>query len=177
MARKRFHSGDSKKKVVHTGFRVDRCRFSLLERVFAEQWLHENRPARFSGGGILQCLFIRYDGVLWSPFGERRPPRLWINRRDALVAATVIQWLGTNVGFSFLERCIRMAGGRIEWPTGIKDQYYSKQDQTGFFRDPSAWDRLMCEHAYRRAKTGPVAEMILRKVRFESKLQRRQALR
>lgn len=165
----------AKKKIIHTGFRVDRCRYGLLERIFAERWLHENNERRYTGGSILQCLFLRDSGLPWSLFSYRRP-RLLINRRDAMVAATVIQWLGTNVGYCFLEDCIRRAGGRIEWPNGIRDQYYSKQDEGGFIiRDASAWYRFARERAFR--KPDPIGDMILRRVRFESKLERRQALR
>ena len=34
--------------------------------------------------------------------------------RDRIVAATVIQWLGSNVGFGFLEEALRKCGYRIE---------------------------------------------------------------
>jgi len=34
--------------------------------------------------------------------------------RDRMVASEVIQWLGTGIGFNFLARAFRKAGGRVE---------------------------------------------------------------
>jgi hypothetical protein len=97
------------KNIRHTGWKVERCRWGLLERIFAERWRAENVRDRYTAGGILQQLFMRQEGEsrwYWRP-------RLLINRRDSMVAATVVQWLGTNVGYGFLTECLRRAGLRI----------------------------------------------------------------
>lgn len=140
------------KQVRHIGFRVERCRHGLLERVFAEKWLAENAQHRHSGG-VLQTLFLRPD----STGRHYRPARLFINRRDAFVAATVVQWLGTNVGYGFLTDCLKRAGlvildkDRYEvlWSRersnnepstpGISDQYYALHTQQGYEVNPGAW--------------------------------------
>lgn len=36
------------------------------------------------------------------------------SQRDAVVAATVVQWLGTSVGFDFLEKTLAQAGYKIQ---------------------------------------------------------------
>ena len=41
--------------------------------------------------------------------------RAVINNRDAMIAATVVQWLGTNCGRAFLDQALRQVGMRIEY--------------------------------------------------------------
>lgn len=57
-----------------------------LERVFAERWAHEQ------DSNLLRDLISYGD--------------LKLTQRDATVAATVIQWLGSNVGRSFLREVV-----------------------------------------------------------------------
>jgi len=86
---------------------------------------------------------------------------LIINQRDATVAATVIQWLGTNVGYGFLTECLRRAGLVIidkdelevlrareprkdePYTQGVNDQYYSVHTQQGYELVPGAWQCSM----------------------------------
>lgn len=69
------------------------------ERVFAAEWLRENRRLRYSTsvGGYFTLL----EAIL-APDGCAPRP---ISQRDAEVAAAVIQWLGTNCGHAFLNAC------------------------------------------------------------------------
>lgn len=79
------------------------------EKVFAENWIEENKRRRGVnfGYGILQDLFIESDKIWWF-YPGRIVAR--INPRDRFIVATVIQWLGTNVGFSFLVKCLNQCG-------------------------------------------------------------------
>lgn len=81
------------------GYKHERVEHNPLEKAFFEQWLEENKPLAHinNGQGILQDLFIERTGMI----GQRK----WIadiNNRDRWIVATVIQWLGTNVGMGFL---------------------------------------------------------------------------
>lgn len=151
------------KKIRHTGWKVERCRFGLLERIFAEAWRHENVRDRYTAGGILQQLFMRQEEGFVSWF---RRPRLVINARDAMVAATVIQWLGTNVGYGFLTKCLERAGLKIVekreydklWNKAhgredavaerVDDSYYSVHTQTGYEVVPGAWHNFARQFGY-----------------------------
>lgn len=55
------------------------------ERVFARSW------QEYGGIGILQSLM--------SPGNYK----VYVSKRDIFVANTIIQWLGTNVGYGFLQ--------------------------------------------------------------------------
>lgn len=61
------------------------------EVAFAKRWEYEN-DHRGGAEPIMQGLIPD-----WTP-------------RDAEVAATLIQWLGSNVGFSFVEESLRCCG-------------------------------------------------------------------
>jgi hypothetical protein len=87
------------------GYKFERTKYNPQEKAFYEQWLKENEPNPHinNGQGILQDLFI-----------ERNPEfpfqRKWIteiNNRDRFIVATVIQWLGTNCGMSFLHKTLK----------------------------------------------------------------------
>lgn len=61
------------------------------EVAFSQQWIKENKQ-----GQVLAYILSR----------DNRPTDL--SARDVIVAATVIQWLGSNVGMSFIiESAIR----------------------------------------------------------------------
>lgn len=80
------------------------------ERLFMEQWQHENdvteKLATNFGFGILQDLLIAKGRV--GTFERRAVIRITPTHR--FVVATVIQWLGSNVGFSFLQNCLEKCG-------------------------------------------------------------------
>jgi hypothetical protein len=87
------------------GYGYERTQHNALEKAFADAWEQENqpRPGINHGGGILQDLFYNRAG---RPIHE-------VTDSERMVAATVVQWLGTNVGFSFLTEILRKQGFRI----------------------------------------------------------------
>lgn len=99
------------------GFRYDRVNYKSplfpddvnREYVFYKHWRKQNKPVKGinQGFGILQDLFFDStgNGVL---SGNRMIEK--INHRDRWIVATVIQWLGTNVGFAFLQDCLKDCG-------------------------------------------------------------------
>lgn len=70
----------------------------VAERTLRAAWVELNTK----GGSTCNTL----DGILGEPSSER----------DAMVAGTVIQWLGTSVGMSWLRETFRAAGGEIVYP-------------------------------------------------------------
>lgn len=79
------------------------------EKAFARLWRNDNKKKSWfnSGFGTLQDLFF-YTGNIFQYY-----PLLIITNRDRVIAATVIQWLGSNVGFSFLQKALNMCGYKI----------------------------------------------------------------
>jgi hypothetical protein len=78
------------------------------EKILIEHWKKENeaRPGINFGFGLLQDLFMESS----KDFIQRARATLVIEPRDRYVAATVIQWLGTNVGFCFLQEAVEKMG-------------------------------------------------------------------
>jgi hypothetical protein len=89
-----------KNKVRHYGLHHQRLRYNYRERAFAEIWAKHNiaQSGINYGNGILQDLFIKDDG--WGIMG--RECFKSITPGQAKIVATVIQWLGSNCGQSFL---------------------------------------------------------------------------
>lgn len=88
---------------LNTGHHSDRIAklepgYNDIERAFADEWLQEctPHPGINYGNGILQDLFL----------GNHRPPidHQLLSDREHMIVATVIQWLGTNCGRSFLKQ-------------------------------------------------------------------------
>lgn len=100
------------KKVAHVSMDARRRRFNVREEGFARLWEYENVPRRWLsyGHGILQDLM--FSGRSFGPVDPLRCRHV-IRNGEAAIVATVIQWLGTNVGFCFLERALRMFGKKI----------------------------------------------------------------
>lgn len=93
--------------------RFHRCIHVNWEAVFAEEWEEtcQPRPGVNFGWGTLQDLMVRQregDGLL---FRGRVP--FWITKRERVIVATVVQWLGTACGFAFLQKCLRRCGYRL----------------------------------------------------------------
>ncbi|OHB14322.1 MAG: hypothetical protein A3G05_00175 [Candidatus Zambryskibacteria bacterium RIFCSPLOWO2_12_FULL_45_14] len=89
----------------HVGFEAQRVIFGqspmdILERIIAFRWMEANNQE--------WCILDRLVSNQDDGHGA--------TQRDAEVAATVIQWLGTAVGYSFLVRCLEEAGFKIEPP-------------------------------------------------------------
>lgn len=101
------------KRVVHVSIDSKRRRWSVREEALARLWEHENRPRPGInyGHGVLQDLMFSPRGHFASLY--QGTCRHIIRNRDAAIVATVVQWLGTNVGFGFLERALKMMGKRI----------------------------------------------------------------
>lgn len=83
----------------NVGHRVERIKEGPIEKAFHDTWLKWNEPRAGvnDGNGILQDLFIERGPNMFS--------RKWIadiSPRERWIVATIIQWLGTNVGMSFL---------------------------------------------------------------------------
>lgn len=81
------------------------------EDIFLRRWQKENErsPGLNYGYGVLQLLLtptrIRNDGLFSCPGAPYYVPP--VSQRDAEVAATVIQWLGTSGGRCFMEAAER----------------------------------------------------------------------
>lgn len=69
------------------------------ERIYLAQWKTRNRrhPAVNRGGTLIEWILCPSDRYVPLP----------VTRRDAVVAASVIQWLGTAVGLGFIYGCER----------------------------------------------------------------------
>lgn len=76
----------------HKGLNQHRFNDNPLEKVFAEKWNEFN-----TSGHTLEYLL--------SPSNRRESTTM--TDRDSIVAATVIQWLGSPVGQSFLRQAIK----------------------------------------------------------------------
>lgn len=98
-------------RLQHRSMDFRRRAHCVREEAFGLLWEYENqrRPGISFGHGILQDLMVdqRNGPDRFAPWKHR------INNRDAAIVATVIQWLGTNVGWSFLDRALRMCGKKI----------------------------------------------------------------
>lgn len=94
------------------GYKFERTKYNQREKAFYLEWLKENKPAQGInfGQGILQDLFIEQS----TDFPLTRKYVEIITNRDRYIAATVIQWLGTNCGMSFLSEALKRFGARIE---------------------------------------------------------------
>jgi len=80
---------------MHEGFHAKRLSREPLEKRFHDVWANENNR-----GHLLQYLLTPHDG-----------PSKPVTARDEKVAATIIQWLGSSVGQSFLEKVKEGDGG------------------------------------------------------------------
>jgi hypothetical protein len=84
----------------HVGLEPQRVVFPSgdLERIFAFNWMERNSEQ--------WCLLDKLLSTNDHPGGASQ----W----DAIVAATIIQWLGTNIGFRFLVNCLKEAGYQVK---------------------------------------------------------------
>jgi hypothetical protein len=112
-----------KRKLLHRGLHYRRLRFgNPREAAFVAEWEKENEPLTGIGTrGVLQALMVLEEPKprrgYWRCLGPlylhwRRVPFI-IRRRDAVIAATVIQWLGSNIGMDFLACALRRCGYEI----------------------------------------------------------------
>lgn len=106
------------------GVRADRLkpeRDNPREVAFMEQWSRENenftRPHTMRtldellyGHGHGIATRCAADCAEIPVLSTDDPQRI---ERDRIVAATLVQWLGSNVGFSFIEESLRLCGYEI----------------------------------------------------------------
>lgn len=87
------------------GLFPERTEFNNKEKAFSETWKKENKIESHvnQGQGTLQNLM----------FDRNNEPCYYITKNDRVIVATVIQWLGTNIGFNFLERSLKKCGYKI----------------------------------------------------------------
>lgn len=101
---------------VDKGYKFDRTKHEHGEREksFYNHWKKENRKLSYInfGQGVLQDLFAVVDDrrLFWR---NLRGFKVIINRRDRYIVATVMQWLGTNCGWCFLQETLKSCGYRI----------------------------------------------------------------
>lgn len=79
----------------HQGFNSHRLKDNPREVAFSKQWQEEQALGR-----VLHYIL---------------PAKPTVTERDEAVAATVVQWLGSNVGMSFLEQVIRSSPEIKNW--------------------------------------------------------------
>jgi len=99
---------------LNKGFKNERVKhqFGEREKAFYKHWKKENKPVRGLnyGFGTLQDLLMQKDKEHWfsQPYAVVK-----ITPRDRFIVATVIQWLGSNVGWCFLGEVLKSCGYRI----------------------------------------------------------------
>ncbi len=89
----------------HEGLYPERQKVNLRERVFAEEWNNLNIPRYGLNSGYIQLENILLEEMYptQAPGSPFRALKGEVTERDAFVAASVIQWLGTNCGQGFLQ--------------------------------------------------------------------------
>jgi hypothetical protein len=82
------------------------------EKVFADAWEHENAK-----------WFTLKELMFWHAPRQLNDPTPWlrrgkwcfrVRRRDTVIVATIIQWLGSNCGMDFLERALHQCGYQLK---------------------------------------------------------------
>lgn len=124
----RVREGKRPSLLRHRGMSYRRIEHSHREHAFAKAWERENTPTVGAGlrdFGVVQALmFNQNPHAAGAPrahpcFWWEYPLRFWITNKEAAIAATVIQWLGSNVGFDFLRRTLAACGYKVvrdpEW--------------------------------------------------------------
>lgn len=96
----------------HVGKHADRlsvdCHSSDRERAFAERWKLENDRYRAT------LLSLLHSEMSTSGIGFPAQVQTGeLTQDEATVAATVIQWLGTNCGFDFVRIALENCGYEI----------------------------------------------------------------
>lgn len=93
------------KESFNEGLFYERTKTNDREKAFSDEWKKENKiECRINQGqGTLQNLMVGKDNI----------PLFYITKNDRVIVATIIQWLGTNIGFSFLERALKKCGYKI----------------------------------------------------------------
>jgi hypothetical protein len=101
---------DLTQKTKHEGkylYRLSPQAGNPREVAFSELWTWENTERPGLRNGVLE--YLLGDGHHPVSLFEDQP----FDRHAAMVAATVVQWLGSEVGFSFLEHALDKCGYKI----------------------------------------------------------------
>lgn len=87
-----------------------RTKWNRLEKAFADKWEKENKTDTcvHHGAGLLQALFDHGERSYGGGYRVHA-----VTASERFVAATVVQWLGTNCGFAFLLEVLRSEGMTI----------------------------------------------------------------
>lgn len=80
---------------------------SVIEDAFAQQWQLQNDPRSMGYNPLLQAL------LAGTPQSVKHLKPLLLNNREHIIAATLIQWLGTPVGNGFLAAVNKTANNRL----------------------------------------------------------------
>ncbi len=129
----------TKKKNRHVGIAPYRLKSNPMEKKFIEAWQHQNR----NGEHLAHLLNP-------NPENQHYPPDP--SDRDCLVAATVVQWLGSPIGQIWLEGVGFMSSKRVRAESAEETKVANKQ-----FKDGEEIVRLM--HKLQKDGVG-VANMI-----------------
>lgn len=102
----------------NVGLYTNRLEYNDREKAFHDQWLEENAPVASinNGHGTLQDLFIERCKTI---LGARKVLEE-ISNRDRMLVATIIQWLGSNCGMSFLSEALSRFGAGIVYDEKYK---------------------------------------------------------
>jgi hypothetical protein len=113
-------TAETRDPIQHVGKHADRmehpCQSTDREKAFADAWSATNNPPEFLnyGLGTLDYLLHVTEGpVTEESLGiwDHRLTRTGnLTQEEATAAATVMQWLGTNVGFCMLEEALKACG-------------------------------------------------------------------
>lgn len=87
--------------------RLRRGDHSLIEDAFAQQWQRQNDAASMAYNPLLQAL------VMGCPQSLKMLIPGLLNNREHIIAATLIQWLGTPVGNGFLAAVNKLTNNRL----------------------------------------------------------------
>lgn len=111
---------EAKAKIEHVGKSAHRlkgeaCDQQRREKAFAAKWAEYNTDDSSSASYLTHLLCTRMATRADRPllFCGNQVQDRELTQDEATAAATVVQWLGSNVGFSFLEEALRDAGYRI----------------------------------------------------------------
>ena len=87
------------------------CHSTDREKAFSDAWIKENTNRRGIdyGYGLLQDSFCDTDDIGCFTYNVLHK----ITKRERVIVATIIQWLGTNCGWCWLGMVLKNAGYKI----------------------------------------------------------------
>lgn len=104
-----YESVASRNGARNMGWKHERIPYNYREMAFAKEWERENKKSLILGGPILTELHRGPRESLLSEGTLLCEP----TNRERCIVATIIQWLGSNVGFAWLERVLNNCGYTI----------------------------------------------------------------